>query len=34
MHQEIDFSGTPRQVELPGGTELASASLDYHKVAK
>lgn len=34
MHQEIDFSGTPKQVELPGGTELASASLDYHKVAK
>jgi hypothetical protein len=34
MHEELDFAGTPKQVELKGGEELTSASLDYHKVAK
>lgn len=34
LHQEIDFNGTPAQFKLPGGTEIAAASLDYHKVAK
>jgi thiamine biosynthesis lipoprotein len=34
MHEELDFTGTPKQVELHGGEELTSASLDYHKVAK
>jgi hypothetical protein len=31
IHQEMDFSGTPQQVKLPGNTELSSASLDYRK---
>ena len=34
LHQEIDFSGTPAQFKLPGGSEIASASLEYRKVAK
>ena len=30
MRQEIDFDGhTPRQVTLPGNTEIAGATLDY-----
>jgi thiamine biosynthesis lipoprotein len=32
MHQEFDFTGTPKQVALPGGIEIAGATLDYHKV--
>ena len=32
MHREMDFNGTPEEVELPGGTELSSASLAYHKM--
>jgi hypothetical protein len=31
--QEMDFSGTPKQVDLASNTEIASMSLDYHKVA-
>jgi hypothetical protein len=31
MKQEMDFSGTPKQVQLPGGTEIASATLEYRK---
>jgi thiamine biosynthesis lipoprotein ApbE len=27
--REIDFNGTPKRVDLPGGTEIAAASLDY-----
>ena len=34
MHQEMDFSGSPRQVQLPGEVEIASATLDYHKNAQ
>jgi thiamine biosynthesis lipoprotein len=34
MRQEIDFDGSPKQFELPGGVEIASASLDYHKIAR
>ena len=33
MHEEMDFTGTPKQATLPGGIELAGASIDYHKVA-
>jgi thiamine biosynthesis lipoprotein ApbE len=29
--QEMDFDGTPKQIPLQGGTEIASASLDYAK---
>lgn len=32
MRQEMDFSGTPKQVELRGNTEIASATLDYHAI--
>jgi len=32
MRQEIDFDGSPKQFQLPGGVEIASASLDYHKI--
>jgi thiamine biosynthesis lipoprotein ApbE len=31
MRQEIDFNGAPKQFNLPGNTEIASASLDYRK---
>jgi hypothetical protein len=31
IHQEIDWSGAPKQVTLPGGIEIAGASLDLHK---
>jgi thiamine biosynthesis lipoprotein len=34
MRQEIDFNGSPKQFQLPGGVEIASASLDYHKIAQ
>jgi len=31
VHQEIDFSGTPKQVSFQPNTEVASASFDYHR---
>ena len=31
MRQEMDFSGAPKQVNLAGNVEIASASLDYRK---
>jgi thiamine biosynthesis lipoprotein len=34
MHQEIDFNGSPKQFQLPGDVEIASATLDYHKIAR
>ena len=34
MHQEIDFNGSSKQFQLPGGGEIASASLDYHKIVQ
>jgi len=34
MHQEIDFNGSPKQFQLPGDVEIASATLDYHKIAQ
>jgi thiamine biosynthesis lipoprotein len=33
LRQEVDFSGVPKHVVLPGGTEVTAASLDYHKMA-
>jgi thiamine biosynthesis lipoprotein len=33
LRHELDFTGTPKQVQLPAGTEVASASLDYRKVS-
>jgi len=32
LRKEMDFSGTPARVDLPGGLEITSASLDYHRV--
>ena len=34
MHQEIDFNGSPKQVQFPGDVEIASATLDYHKIVQ
>ena len=34
MHQEMEFNGSPQQFDLPGGVEIASATLDYHKIAR
>ena len=34
MRQDMDFSGTAKKVELPGNTEIAAATLDYHRVGK
>jgi hypothetical protein len=34
FHREIDFNGTPNKIQIPGGSEIASASLDYHKIAR
>ena len=34
MHQEIDFNGSPGQFQLPGEVEIASATLDYHKIVQ
>jgi hypothetical protein len=31
VHQEIDFSGTSKQVSFQPNTEVASASFDYHR---
>jgi len=32
IRQEMDFSGVARKIDLPGNVEIASASLDYHRV--
>jgi thiamine biosynthesis lipoprotein ApbE len=34
LHQEMDFSGVPQTIPLKGSTEVASASLDYRKIAR
>ena len=34
FHREIDFNGTPAKAQLPGGSEIASAALDYHKITQ
>ena len=34
MHQDMDFNGSPKQFQLPGDVEIASATLDYHKIAQ
>jgi thiamine biosynthesis lipoprotein ApbE len=31
LRQEMDFTGTPKRIELKGGTEISSASLDYRR---
>lgn len=32
LHQEVDLSGVPQTMSLQGNSEVASASLDYHKI--
>lgn len=32
--QEVDFNGTPQQIPLQGGSEIASASIDYARKAR
>jgi FAD:protein FMN transferase len=34
MHQDLDFNSSPKQFQLPGDVEIASATLDYHKIAQ
>ncbi len=34
MHQEMDFTGTPKQIQIPGNTEIESATLDYRKATR
>jgi hypothetical protein len=34
MHQDMDFNGSPKQFQLPGDVEIASATLDYHKIGQ
>lgn len=33
IRQQIDFNAVPKHLELPGNVEIASASLDYRKIA-
>jgi len=33
VKQEMDFNGTPRQVQFPANTEVAASSFDYHKLS-
>jgi FAD:protein FMN transferase len=33
MKQEMDFSGTPKDIHFPANTEVAASSFDYHKIA-
>jgi thiamine biosynthesis lipoprotein ApbE len=33
LRQEMDFNGTAKRVEFPGGIEIASAYFDYHKIS-
>lgn len=33
IRQDMDFSGVAKKIELPGNVEIASASLDYHRVS-
>ena len=32
MRQEMDFSGAPAKVDLKGNTEIAEATLEYHRI--
>ncbi len=32
IKQEVEWNGKPKHLDLPGGIEITSASLDYHKV--
>lgn len=32
IRQEVEWNGKPKQLKMPGGIEITSSSLDYHKV--
>ena len=34
MRQDMEFTGAPKQAQLPGNTEVESVSLDYRKVSR
>jgi thiamine biosynthesis lipoprotein len=34
MRQELDFDGKPKQFQLPGNQEIASATIDYRQVGR
>jgi hypothetical protein len=34
MYQEIDFNDSPGKLQLPGGVDIASATFDYHNIAR
>jgi hypothetical protein len=34
LHQEMDFNGSPKQFQFLGGIEIASATIDYHKIVQ
>jgi hypothetical protein len=34
IHQEMDFNGEPKKIDLPGNTEVTAATLDYHRPSK
>lgn len=34
IHQEMDFNGEPKKIDLPGNLEVTAATLDYHRLSK
>jgi hypothetical protein len=32
IHQEMDFNGAPKKLDLPGNIEVTAATFDYHKL--
>jgi FAD:protein FMN transferase len=34
IRQDMDFSGTPKHVAVPGGAEISAANLDYQQVGR
>jgi len=34
IHQEMDFSGEPKKIDLPGNLEVTTAAFDYHRLSK
>jgi hypothetical protein len=33
IRREMDFNGTPIQIQPPGNAEISSATLDYHRIS-
>jgi hypothetical protein len=34
IHQEMDFNGAPKKLDLPGNLEVTAATFDYHKLSQ